>query len=240
MILYPTIELREPTTGDKLALTLKSQADALYAVGFRQFYFIDRNAQYSDLPFNTAQACAFLAAYPDCQIWIGGGIKDIATASALAETRAERIVVGPMFWEQEGLFAKASKQLPGRLIVLISARQGWIDTLEIESGKPSIRQRALDRALEFEEQGARGILYLERDRAGFYGGIDAEIMADLAFALRIPLYVTGGIHTLADLKLLKDEASTGLGGIILGRALLDGRIDPVSALTLLTNRISLF
>ena len=249
MILYPTIELREPVAGKTLAPVLKTQADMLHAVGFRQFYFIDRTAQYGDLPFNMAQAQAFLDAYADCQIWIGGGIKDIETAAALAGTRAERVVVGPMFWEQPGLFAEAARQLPGRLVALVAARQGWlesrrVDGRETEAGKaearPGGKMRALDRALEFEAEGAAGILYLERDRAGFYGGIDAEIMADLAFALRVPLYVTGGINTLAELKLLKDEADTGLAGIVLGRALLDGRIDPVSALTLLTTRLSLF
>ena len=237
MILYPTIELRETAADGVLMHSLRDQADTLYAVGFRQFYFIDRNAQYGDLPFNIPQAIAFLKAYPDCQVWIGGGIKDLATATALADIRAERVVVGPMFWEQPALFAEAAKHLTGRLVALVAARQGWIDTLETEAGGAGYRKRALDLALELEGEGAAGILYLERDRAGFYGGIDAEIMADLAFALRVPLYVTGGINTLGDLKMLKDEADTGLSGIFLGRALLDGRIDPVSALTVLTTRL---
>lgn len=233
MILYPTIELRDDITAE----ALREQAALLYRLGLRQFYFIDRNAQYSDRPFALDAARAFMESLPDCEHWIGGGIRDLATVAALAETSASRIVVGPMLWEQPGLFAAAVRAAPGRLVALVAARQGTIDTLQSEAGalddKTQPRRSALDQALTFESEGARGIMYLERDRAGFYGGIDAEIMADLAFALHVPLYVTGGINSLNDIRALKLESNTGIAGLVLGRALLDGRIDPVSALALL-------
>jgi phosphoribosylformimino-5-aminoimidazole carboxamide ribotide isomerase len=65
------------------------------------------------------------------------------------------------------------------------------------------------------------------------GGVNVEATADLAFALTTPVIASGGVSSIADLRALKAEEHTGIDGVIVGRALYDGRIDPQEALALL-------
>ena len=64
-------------------------------------------------------------------------------------------------------------------------------------------------------------------------------LADLARQIAIPVIASGGVASLADLTALHDLATTearplgaGIEGVIIGRALYDGRIDPAAALAL--------
>ena len=58
-------------------------------------------------------------------------------------------------------------------------------------------------------------------------------MGDLARRIRIPVIASGGVVSLADIAALKAREADGIVGIICGRALYDGRIDPAAALRLL-------
>ena len=57
--------------------------------------------------------------------------------------------------------------------------------------------------------------------------------ADFARCSRIPVIVSGGVASLADIAALKAREANGIAGIVCGRALYDGRIDPAAALRLL-------
>ena len=65
------------------------------------------------------------------------------------------------------------------------------------------------------------------------GGVNVEMTVDLAFALTTPVIASGGVSSLDDLRELKSHEQAGIEGVICGRALYDGRIDPAEALALL-------
>jgi phosphoribosylformimino-5-aminoimidazole carboxamide ribotide isomerase len=64
-------------------------------------------------------------------------------------------------------------------------------------------------------------------------GVNIEATVDLAFALTTPVIASGGVSSLADLKELKENAAVGIEGVICGRALYDGRIQPAKAIATL-------
>ncbi|MFT5538682.1 MAG: phosphoribosylformimino-5-aminoimidazole carboxamide ribotide isomerase, partial [Alphaproteobacteria bacterium] len=57
--------------------------------------------------------------------------------------------------------------------------------------------------------------------------------ADLAWALTTPVIASGGVSAISDLQELKQVEESGIEGVIVGRALYDGRIDVKKALALL-------
>ena len=61
-------------------------------------------------------------------------------------------------------------------------------------------------------------------------GANIEATVDLAFALTTPVIASGGVASIADIVELKAQEPAGIVGVICGRALYDGRIDPVEAL----------
>ena len=76
------------------------------------------------------------------------------------------------------------------------------------------------------------IIYTDIARDGVLGGIDAAAAAALARQVRLPVIASGGVASLADIAALKACEGEGVAGVICGRALYDGRLDPRAALRL--------
>ncbi len=49
---------------------------------------------------------------------------------------------------------------------------------------------------------------------------------------RIPVIASGGVSSLADIAALKAYEADGIAGVICGRALYDGRVDPRGGIAL--------
>jgi phosphoribosylformimino-5-aminoimidazole carboxamide ribotide isomerase len=124
---------------------------------------------------------------------------------------------------------RLAARFPGRIAVGIDARGGnvavvgWSEQSEVP---------ALDLARRFEDAGVAAIIYTDIDRDGVLTGVNAEATARLAEALSTPVIASGGVGGLEDLSRLKAVASAGIEGVIIGRALYDGRIEPEAALAL--------
>ena len=64
-----------------------------------------------------------------------------------------------------------------------------------------------------------------------YENLDATL--DLANAVNIPVILSGGVSSMADLETVVAADSAKLEGVISGRALYDGQINPTDAVQLL-------
>jgi phosphoribosylformimino-5-aminoimidazole carboxamide ribotide isomerase len=95
---------------------------------------------------------------------------------------------------------------------------------------------AQDLGRRFEDAGATAIIYTDIDRDGMLGGVNLEQTLALARAVRLPVIASGGVASLDDLAALAAVASEGIEGVIIGRALYDGRVDPAAALALVAGR----
>ena len=64
-------------------------------------------------------------------------------------------------------------------------------------------------------------------------GINWDATIALADAISIPVIASGGLASIDDVKVLTEPRARKLEGAIAGRALYDGRLDPVEAMALL-------
>ena len=92
---------------------------------------------------------------------------------------------------------------------------------------------ALELARRFEDAGAAAIIHTDIARDGALEGVAAAATGALARALATPVIASGGVASHDDLEALKAYEADGVCGVICGRALYDGRIDPAQALALL-------
>jgi len=240
VILYPAIDLKDGQCvrllrGDMAAATVFSSAPAdqarkFEASGFQWLHLVDLNGAFAGQPVNGDAVSAILAtvAIP-CQL--GGGIRDLATIDFWLTRGLNRVILGTVALTDPELVREACRRYPGRIVVGIDARKGLV---AIEGWARTSTVRALDLALRFEDAGAAAIVYTDIDRDGAMGGVNVEATADLAMALTTPVIASGGVASIADLRMLKAVESTGIAGVICGRALYDGRVDPAAALALLS------
>jgi phosphoribosylformimino-5-aminoimidazole carboxamide ribotide isomerase len=243
VILYPAIDLKDGRCvrllrGDMAAATVFAAAPADQArqfaqAGFEWLHLVDLNGAFAGRPVNGDAVEAILATV-SLPVQLGGGIRDLSTIDFWLERGVKRVILGTIALTEPELVRTACKRHPGRVVVGIDARDGMV---AIEGWARTSEVRALDLALRFEDAGVAAIVYTDIDRDGALGGVNVEATADLAFALTTPVIASGGVASLADLKSLKEVEKTGVEGVICGRALYDGRLDPAAALKLLAEPV---
>jgi len=243
VILYPAIDLKDGRCvrllrGDMAAATVFAAAPADQArqfaeAGFEWLHLVDLNGAFAGRPVNGDAVEAILGAV-SLPVQLGGGIRDLATIDFWLERGVKRVILGTVALTEPELVREACKRHPGGIVVGIDARDGMV---AVEGWARTSEVRALDLALRFEDAGVAAIVYTDIDRDGALGGVNVEATADLAFALTTPVIASGGVASLADLKSLKTVEKTGVEGVICGRALYDGRLDPAAALKLLAEPV---
>ena len=239
MILYPAIDLKDGRCvrllkGDFDRETVfnddpADQAAQFQAQGFRWLHVVDLNGAVEGRAVNSTSVEAILAAVT-IPVQLGGGIRDMAGIEMWLARGLSRVILGTVALTDPGLVRQAAQAFPGKVAVGIDARdgrvatQGWLETSDVT---------AIDLARSFEDAGVAAIVYTDIDRDGALQGVNVEATAGLARALATPVIASGGVAGLGDLRALKREAASGIEGVICGRALYDGKIDPQQALALL-------
>jgi phosphoribosylformimino-5-aminoimidazole carboxamide ribotide isomerase len=237
--LYPAIDLKDGKCvrllrGDMAAATVFSaapgeQAKQFEDAGFPWLHLVDLNGAFAGRPVNGAAVDTILSSV-QIPVQLGGGIRDHATIDYWLERGVRRVILGTAALTDPELVRAACARHPGRIAVGIDARNGLV---AVEGWARTSTVRVLDLALKFEDAGVSAIIYTDIDRDGALGGVNAEATADLAFALTTPVIASGGVSSIYDLQILKKLESKGIEGVIVGRALYDGRIDPAAALAML-------
>ena len=89
---------------------------------------------------------------------------------------------------------------------------------------------AKELAASIGDFGISTIIYTDISRDGMLNGIDAAHVADIAKHAGINVIASGGVSSLDDIKNLKAYESSGIVGVIIGKALYEGVIDLAEAL----------
>ena len=240
MILYPAIDIKDGLCvrllrGEMSEATVfnhdpADQAREFSGTGFEWLHVVDLNGAVEGRPVNADAVAAILGAV-DMPVQLGGGIRDRATLDHWMEAGVARAVLGTAALADPDFVREACDSYPGRVALGIDARSGRVAT---EGWYKTSDVKPLDLALSFEGAGLAAIIYTDIGRDGALGGLNVEATVDLAFALTTPVIASGGVSSTQDLLELKANERAGIDGVICGRALYDGRIDPAEAIAILS------
>ena len=238
MIVYPAIDLKggqcvRLLKGDMRAATVfnddpAAQARAFEGQGFRWLHVVDLDGAVAGKTANGSAVEAILRAVA-VPVQLGGGIRDAASIERWLERGVRRVILGTAAVKNPELVRDACRAFPGSIAVGIDARggkvavEGWAKTSEVS---------ALELAQRFEDCGVSAIIYTDIERDGALAGVNVEATAALAKRLETPVIASGGVASLDDIRALQRHESDGIEGVICGRALYDGRIEPKAALAL--------
>jgi phosphoribosylformimino-5-aminoimidazole carboxamide ribotide isomerase len=87
-----------------------------------------------------------------------------------------------------------------------------------------------DLARRFEEAHVAAVLFTDVGRDGLLKGVNVAATAALAAATALPVIASGGVAGAADITALR--AFPNIAGVIVGRAIYDGRLSLADALRL--------
>ena len=236
LTIYPAIDLKEGACvrlrrGDMAEATVYSadpaaQAAAWQDAGSAWLHVVDLDGAFAGRTINREAVLAILRA-ARVPVQLGGGIRNMAAIEAWLQAGITRVILGSAAVKNPDLVRQAARRFPGRIVVGIDARHGHVAT---EGWADASTLTALDVARRFEQDGVAAIVYTEISRDGMLGGVDVDGTVALARAVSIPVIASGGIGEPAHLRTLAAQGKDVLEGVILGRALYDGRIELAQAL----------
>ncbi|MEQ1867629.1 MAG: 1-(5-phosphoribosyl)-5-[(5-phosphoribosylamino)methylideneamino]imidazole-4-carboxamide isomerase [Micropepsaceae bacterium] len=238
MIFYPAIDLKggqcvRLLRGEMASATVfnddpAAQAEAFAALGFSWLHIVDLDGAVEGAARN-APAVAAILKRVTLPVQLGGGIRDRAAIEYWLEAGVRRVILGTVAVRDPDLVRTAARAHPGRIVVGIDARAGWV---AIEGWAEATEVAACDLALRMQDAGAAAIIYTDIARDGTGSGVNIAETAAIAEAVSIPVIASGGIGSLNDLRTLQKQGHRNIAGVIIGRALYDGRVDARAALML--------
>jgi phosphoribosylformimino-5-aminoimidazole carboxamide ribotide isomerase len=150
----------------------------------------------------------------------GGGLRTIEDIEVMAAGPIDRIVIGTGAVVDEYFLRQAVKIMGDRLMVSIDADNGNVTT---HGWQRRSAVSAVSFARDLQKQGVKHIMYTDIDRDGMMSGMNLPAVKELAEAVDMDVIASGGISTLDDLAQLKEMQLPQVSGVIVGRALYEGR-----------------
>jgi len=228
--LYPAVDILEGRAvrlvqGDFSRRT-EYAADPLDAAsrwveqGARWLHVVDLDGARAGRPANLHNLKRITAAL-DVPVQYGGGLRDSGAAHSALDAGARRVVLGTAAFAVPSVLDRLLAEEPDRLAVAIDARGGRVST----GGWTEATD--LDPRAAVEQLAARGVrcfIYTDVDRDGTLDGVALDTFTQLCAAAEgRPVIYSGGIGTLQHLRDLAAVGVDNLAGVIVGKALYEGR-----------------
>jgi phosphoribosylformimino-5-aminoimidazole carboxamide ribotide isomerase len=239
---YPAIDLQDGRAvrlvqGDFTTTTVfnddpVAQARAFAEEGATALHVVDLDGAQGGKPVHAPVIAAIAAAFPG-EVHLGGGLRSRPTIETALATGVHRVVLGTAALKDAELLKWAIGRLADRVIVALDARDGMVTT----HGWTKVSDRsAVDVAAELVRTGLRHLLYTDISRDGTLEGPNFKALRVLAEAAPpLNIIMSGGVGSAEDLRALRDLGLPNLKGVIVGRALYEGRLTVSKALQALAD-----
>jgi phosphoribosylformimino-5-aminoimidazole carboxamide ribotide isomerase len=229
VILYPAIDIRDGRAvrllrGDYEQETVYDGDPAGAArrwagEGARYLHVVDLDGARAGRPLNL-DAVRRIASAASVPVQVGGGLRDLEALAAAIEAGAERVVLGTAALTDEDLLRAALGSHGERIVVSVDSRggsvayQGW--TLSGEG-------RAVELIAKLSAMGVGRFVFTPIEVDGTMEGPGLDQLREAAAATDAEVIYSGGVGSLDDLRSLADAGLPNLAGVIVGRALYEGR-----------------
>jgi phosphoribosylformimino-5-aminoimidazole carboxamide ribotide isomerase len=232
VILLPAIDLMGGRVvrlqkGDFESQTVYSSDPAAVAARFRdagaqRIHVVDLDGARAGRPVN-GEAIRAIAA-TGVPFEVGGGLRRIQDVAEVLSWGAGWAVLGTAAVERLELVAEACKLFPGRVVCGIDAKGGEVAVKGWEQGSGL---KVAEVARRVKLVGVSLVEYTDVARDGMFTGVDAAGAARLQAEAGVEVVASGGVATLDDIRACR---RAGLHGVIVGKALYEGRIELGAAL----------
>jgi phosphoribosylformimino-5-aminoimidazole carboxamide ribotide isomerase len=187
--------------------------------GARALHVVDLDGARRGEPVNL-ELVAQIAAELEVPVQVGGGLRSLEAVRAAVRAGAWRVILGTAAYRDLDFLDAALAELGERVVVSVDAREGKLAT----AGWREQTELAVEGVIErLVARGVRRFVYSSIERDGMLSGPDLEGVMRVADAVRGSFVYSGGVGTLDDLRALAALRQVNLSGVIVGKALYEGR-----------------
>jgi phosphoribosylformimino-5-aminoimidazole carboxamide ribotide isomerase len=159
----------------------------------------------------------------------GGGVRNIETISKLLSLGVQRVILGTKAASDAKFLNQAWKKFGEKIIVSIDAKCGKVLTQGWNCG---VAKTTLVFAQELKTIGFKQLIYTDISKDGTLGGPNISGIKELIKETGLKVIASGGVASLKDLLKLKKLQKNGCSGVIIGKALYEGKFTLTEALKL--------
>ena len=235
MILYPAIDIRDGKAvrliqGDYERETAYDDDPVVAARrwvdgGARWLHVVDLDGARAGHPVNLEHVRRIVAAV-NVPVQLGGGLRDSKKVEDAISSGAERVVLGTAALRDPEMAAAIAAAHGDRVVASVDSRsgkvaaEGWTEASDLDT---------TDVISALGERGVRRFVYTPVQVDGLMEGPDLDSLREAARATAGELIYSGGVGSLDDLRALAGLGLDNLGGVIVGRALYEGRFTVAEA-----------
>jgi phosphoribosylformimino-5-aminoimidazole carboxamide ribotide isomerase len=229
VILYPAIDIR----GGKAVRLAQGDYDRETAYdddpvvaarrwvegGASWLHVVDLDGARAGEPVNLEHVRRIVASV-GVPVQLGGGLRDSGKVEEAISSGVERVVLGTAAVKDPDLAAAIAAAHGDRVVVSVDSRsgrvaaEGWTESSDLDTR---------DVVTALGERGVRRFVYTPVDVDGLMEGPDLDSLREVAAATDAEVIYSGGVGSIDDLRALSELGLENLEGVIVGKALYEGR-----------------
>jgi phosphoribosylformimino-5-aminoimidazole carboxamide ribotide isomerase len=192
------------------------------AAGAKRIHVVDLDGAFSGEPKNL-DTIRRIREGTSCEVEVGGGIRTREAAEALLSAGANYIVIGTKALESPEFVSELTSAHDSRIIVGADARdgklstRGWTHDSDVDV-VPYLRK------LE-ETAGVKTVIFTDIARDGMFNSPNLTALEEVLALDGLEVIASGGVGSTEDVLALESLNKQNLRGVIVGKALYDGRMD---------------
>jgi phosphoribosylformimino-5-aminoimidazole carboxamide ribotide isomerase len=232
-LIYPAIDLK----GGKVVRLRQGQANAQTTYsddpvavarrwedeGARFLHVVDLDGAFEGVPRNGDSVRAILKAI-QIPIQLGGGLRSRSQIEEAMAMGVTRCVVGTKACESPAFVAELAGAFGAHVAVGIDARDGFV---AVKGWTEKTKLTAVEFGRQVSDLGVQHIIFTDVSTDGMLTGPNYTAIAAMCDAVRCFVIASGGVGTVEHVLSLQRlaEKHANLTGVIIGKALYDGRVD---------------
>lgn len=188
--------------------------------GGKYLHVVDLDGAFSGKPVHLKTVAKITAAV-SMPVELGGGMRNDENITAALEAGVARVIIGTRALADQSALSAMVQRFSDKLAVGIDARdglvqvKGWVETSDV---------KAEDLAAAADRAGVATIIYTDTNTDGMLQGPNLAAVGRVCQKVDCAVIASGGVSKVADVRDLCELPYTNLTGVIVGKALYDGRM----------------
>lgn len=195
-----------------------SIARSFFDAGARWIHIVDLDAAKTGIPSNH-KIIARIAKETGLLVQTGGGIRNMEILDNVLNSNVKRAILGTSAVRDREFTENAISKYGDRIVIGIDAKNGEV---AVDGWTSASQLTVIDFAMKMQELGARTAIYTDISRDGMFKGTHIEGIKELVSKTSMNVIASGGVGDINDVLAAK---SAGASGVIIGKALYEGRVD---------------